>query len=181
MAVQIVFETHSLSEDNERGLATGWHPGRLSPAGRQLAAELGQRRAADNIAAVFASDLHRAVETETIAFGQTEIPILLDWRLRECDYGQLNSTPSAQLHQNKSRYLDEAYPGGESWRQAVARVGRFLPDLALRWQGVRVLVIGHVATRWALDHYLHGQPLEDLLRQDFAWREGWEYQLGEIG
>ncbi|MCA9989356.1 MAG: histidine phosphatase family protein, partial [Anaerolineales bacterium] len=76
---------------------------------------------------------------------------------------------------------DEAYPGGESWRQAVARVGRFLPDLALRWQGVRVLVIGHVATRWALDHYLHGQPLEDLLRQDFAWREGWEYQLGEIG
>jgi 2,3-bisphosphoglycerate-dependent phosphoglycerate mutase len=33
MSVQIVFETHSISTDNERGIATGWLPGRLSEAG----------------------------------------------------------------------------------------------------------------------------------------------------
>jgi hypothetical protein len=41
-----------------------------------------------------------------------------------------------------------------------------------------VLVIGHVATRWALDHFLGGVPLEDLMAEDFAWQEGWEYRLG---
>ena len=28
MSIEIVFETHALSEDNERGIATGWLPGR---------------------------------------------------------------------------------------------------------------------------------------------------------
>jgi len=46
------------------------------------------------------------------------------------------------------------------------------------WDGERILVIGHVATRWGLDHYIRGSSLEDLIEQDFAWREGWEYQPG---
>jgi len=52
-----------------------------------------------------------------------------------------------------------------------------LVNLPLRWDGQRVLVIGHVATRWGLDHFLSGVPLEDLIEQDFAWQEGWEYQI----
>jgi hypothetical protein len=40
-----------------------------------------------------------------------------------------------------------------------------------------VLVIGHVATRWALDHHLGGVPLENLAAEDFAWQPGWEYSL----
>src|SRR5690349_20860940 len=87
MSTVIVFETHSWSEDNDRGTATGWLPGRLSERGRRLAAELGQRRRDDGIAAVFASDLRRAAETAEIAFAGSDIPVLLDWRLRECDYG----------------------------------------------------------------------------------------------
>ena len=43
--------------------------------------------------------------------------------------------------------------------------------------GRRVLVIGHVATRWALDHRANGIPLEQLVGEDFAWQEGWEYRL----
>ena len=72
---------------------------------------------------------------------------------------------------------DTPYPGGESWQQAVDRVGRFLHDLPLRWQDRRVLVIGHVATRWALDHHIGGVPLETLAARDFAWQPGWEYAL----
>ena len=37
------------------------------------------------------------------------------------------------------------------------------------------MVIGHVATRWGLDHLLTGTALEDLIEQDFAWQEGWEF------
>ena len=63
------------------------------------------------------------------------------------------------------------------WRRAVARTGRFLGDLPLRWNGQRILVIGHVATRWGLEHLLGGTPLEDLAEQDLAWQEGWEYRV----
>lgn len=180
MATEIVFETHSLSEDNELGVATGWFHGRLSEQGRAFASELGRRRRSDRIDAVFTSDLRRAVETAEIAFAQTPIPILCDWRLRECDYGQLNGTSAMKLHADRSRYLDDPFPEGESWRQAVARAGRFLNDLPLRWNHARVLIIGHVATRWALDHFLDGIALEDLVNADFAWREGWDYRTAEI-
>jgi len=176
VAVEIVFETHAFSEDNEHGVATGWLPGRLSARGRTAARELGARRRNDGIAAVFVSDLRRAVETAEIAFAAQPVPMFLDWRLRECDYGELNGAPATVVH-DRAAYLDTPYPRGESWRDAVARVGRVLPDLAARWDGRRVLVIGHVATRWGLEHRLDGTPVEQLASEDFAWREGWEYVL----
>ena len=177
MGIELVFETHSISADNERGRATGWLPGKLSEQGRRQARDLGLRRRSDRIAAVFSSDLGRAVETASIAFGDSAIPVLYDWRLRECDYGQLNGMPAAELHAHRRDHLELPYPGGESWRQAVARVARLLGDLPPRWDGQRVLVIGHVATRWALDHVTRGVPLEDLVAADFGWQPGWEYRL----
>lgn len=177
MSTVIVFETHSWSEDNGWGIATGWLPGRLSERGRASAAELGRRRRGDGIAAVFTSDLRRAVETAEIAFQGSDIPILHDWRLRECDYGSRNGAPAGEMHKHRVDHLDRPYPDGESWRQAVRRVGGFLADVPTRWADRRVLVIGHVATRWALDHLLDGVPLEELVGADFGWREGWEYRL----
>jgi 2,3-bisphosphoglycerate-dependent phosphoglycerate mutase len=175
--IEIVFETHSWSEDNERGAASGWNHSQLSARGQAAALALGERRRTEAIRTVFTSDLGRAVETARIAFAGSSIPLFCDWRLRECDYGDWNGLPAAQVHGDRAHYLDQPYPGGESWRQAVARVGRFLDDLPLRWQGARVLVIGHVATRWAFEHFLNGIPLEELARVDFAWQEGWEYRL----
>jgi alpha-ribazole phosphatase/probable phosphoglycerate mutase len=177
MAIQLVYETHATTLDNEQGRATGWLPGQLSQRGLEQARQLGRRRAADGITAVFSSDLARATQTATEAFGRSSIPVLLDWRLRECDYGQRNGMPVAELRAGRREHLDRPYPGGESWRQAVARIGRFLNDLPLRWQGQRVLVIGHAATRWGLDHLIAGISLEELIEQDFGWQEGWEYQL----
>ncbi len=179
MLIRIVFETHSISEDNERGVASGWLPGRLSARGRQLAKELGLRRRGDGIRVVFTSDLARAVETAEIAFSDTQIPILHDWRLRECDYGSQAGMPRAELERTRLIHIDHPYPNGESWRQAVQRAGRFLSDLPLRWQNSRVLVIGHIATRWAFEHFLEGIPLEELAKADFAWQPGWEYSLDD--
>ena len=39
-----------------------------------------------------------------------------------------------------------------------------------------MLVIGHVATRWALDIHLGGQELADLATTEFGWPQGWEYE-----
>ena len=95
MSVNVVFETHSTSVDNEDGIATGWLEGRLSGSGREQAKELGARRRDDGLAIVFTSDLRRAVETAELAFAGSPIPIERDRRLRECNYGSMNGRPRA--------------------------------------------------------------------------------------
>lgn len=175
--VRIVFETHSLTVDNERGVATGWLGGALSAHGRALARELGERRRDDRIDAVFSSDLARAVETAEIAFGATDIPVVLDWRLRETDYGELNGAPADAIAAERAQRVDVPFPGGENYRDAVARVASFLDDFPDGCAGERVLLIGHTATRWALDHLLDGRPLEQVVAAPFDWREGWEFDL----
>ena len=66
-------------------------------------------------------------------------------------------------------------PAGESYRDVVERVRDFLDDVSGAHHGMRILVIGHAATRWALDHLLEGKPLEDVVGAPFEWRPGWEH------
>lgn len=177
VAVDIIYETHSKTTDNDAGIATGWLSGRLSDEGRKLARDLGVRRRADRIAAVFVSDLSRAVETGEIAFGESGIPIYRDARLRECNYGRLNGMKVQQLTSERSRHIAEPYPEGQSYRDVVTATADFLEDLGAHWDGCRVVIIAHSANRWALDHLLNGKALVDLVDAPFAWQEGWRYDL----
>lgn len=178
MAVEVVFETHASNVDNDRGRVSGWRPGRLSARGRELAAELGLRRGADNLAAVFCSDLAHAVETAELAFpAPRSVPVFFDHRLRECNYGQLNGAPAADVHAQRRAHLHQSHPDGESWTTAVERNTTLLRELPARYDGQRVLIIGHVATRWALDVLVRGAELDELIDSDFGWRPGWSYTL----
>jgi alpha-ribazole phosphatase/probable phosphoglycerate mutase len=177
MTVSLVYETHSLTTDNEAGIATGWLPGELSKEGRRFAAELGVRRRADNLRAVFVSDLARAAETATIAFSGSNIPIHYDERLRECNYGDLNGCPVEVLRGERRNHILDPFPAGESYEDVVERTRDFLADVSRQFQGRRVLVISHSANKWALDVILLGARLEHLVDTDFGWREGWEYTV----
>jgi len=173
MALEVVFETHATTEDNEAGIASGWLPGRLSKAGEEQARQMGNRRRDDRLAAVFSSDLLRAWQSVEIAFPDGSVPVLFDWRLRECDYGASNGSPAEGL--DRRAHLDVAYPGGESWREAIARVEAAVRDLRVGWDGRRILLVGHTATRWALDHMVLGTPIAELIAAPFVWQPGWEY------
>jgi broad specificity phosphatase PhoE len=175
LSVELVYETHSTTLDNERGFATGWLPGELSERGRENARELGERRRDDGLAAVYTSDLARAEDTAAIAFAGTAIPIRSDPRLRECNYGELNGGSVDAVTAVKRRHVDEPFPGGESYREVVERTRAFLADVVERHDGERVLVIAHSANRWALEYLVHGTPLEDQVDAPFDWQPGWEY------
>ena len=176
--MKLIYETHSITVDNERGIATGWLPGELSEEGKRNSLELGTRRR--DVDAVFSSDLRRAVQTVELA-GLTApprpIPHFQDWRLRECDYGELNGAPVDSLGPRKLR-VDDPFPGGQSYRQVLELTRSFLEDLKSLYDGRVVLVVAHSANRWCLKHLLDGgTPLEELVDAPFEWQPGWEYDL----
>lgn len=160
MAIEIVLEMHQQSEDNASGHASGWGNPGLTEEGRRRSAELGRRRRNDGITACFTSDLKRAAECAAIAFDGTDVPVLHDWRLRETDYGQLNRAP-VQAVFSAVETVTESFPGGESWQQAADRVGRFLDDLPLRWDGRRICVVGHIATLWGFHQRINGRTVAE--------------------
>ena len=178
MALEIVFETHSTTTDNEAGIATGWLPGKLSELGRAQAAELGERRRQDGIAVMYVSDLARAQETAHVAFADS-IELITDARLRECNYGLMNGTPVAALHEMRSAHIREPWPEGESYLDVVERTRTLLGELVARWEGSRVLLIGHSANQWALDHLLRGFDLHEMVARGMVWQPGWEYVVDQ--
>lgn len=173
--MQLWFETHSTSLDNERGVASGHLDTPLSELGRAQAAELTARYAACGLRVVYTSDLLRAVETAEIAFRNSGIRRVADARLRECDYGEWSGCPAKQLHDAKAQFVENPFPGGESFRDVVRRVESFLDEI--RHSDAPVLVIAHRAPWYALEHLLNRRDLREVVAAPWTWQPGWEYEL----
>lgn len=179
MTTRLWFETHAITTDNEAHRATGWLPGVLAEAGAAQHDERGERISRRRPDAIFTSDLDRAVATArgALAHADLEVRLFLDWRLRECDYGELNSAAADRVHADRLRHLTDPYPGGESWTVAVERAEAAITDAVARFRGGTVLIYGHAATRFAVQRVADGTPLEDLLTAPFGWRPGWAYDV----
>ena len=173
MVETLIFETHATSLDNEAGLASGWFDADLSPRGEREALELGSRHATDGVSVAYVSDLWRAWKTAHIAFGD-RLPIVRDLRLRECDYGRLTRRPLADIERLRAQSLTVPFPGGESYRDVVERVRGCLEELLAENDGA-VLVVGHRATYYSLEHLLRGVSLADVVGAPWAWQPGWRY------
>lgn len=173
----LVFETHATSVDNEAGLASGWFDALLSAAGEAQARQLGARRRGDPLAAIFCSDLTRSFRTAEIAFGDRSLPIVRDARLRECNYGDLTRRPAAEIEQQRQRHLVDPFPNGESYQHVVDRVSDWLRDAVGPFARGTVLVVGHRATFYALEHLLNGVTLHEAVSSAWTWQPGWMYQI----
>jgi alpha-ribazole phosphatase/probable phosphoglycerate mutase len=174
--ITIIFETHSTTKDNEAKLAAGWYDVELSEAGEEQAEQLGQRYVGQSFAAIFCSDLQRSYKTAEIAFGD-KYPIIQDQRLRECNYGELNRHPKAEVEAMRREALTVPFPGGESYVDTSRRMKSFLKDLDEDYNGKTIMIVGHRATQYGLDLWLRGQSLEDAVLAPWQWQPGWRYEL----
>ncbi len=185
--LRIIFETHATSLDNEEGLASGHYDGALSPTGEEQARELGRRHRKTELQAVYCSDLEWSYRTAELAFEGREVVIVQDPRLRECDYGTLTRRPREEVEAVRAGYVEQPFPGGESYRQAVIRVREALAEMHQRHVqpgrghpgqgGTCVLIIAHRATQYGLERWLKGIRLPEAVQAPWAWQPGWEYQL----
>jgi broad specificity phosphatase PhoE len=180
MAVRITYFVHGASDDNERGLATGWQDCELSEIGRQQAKDLGIRVRATKFDAVFSSDLKTAVESAELGFSD-RYNVQQDRRLRECNYGDLTGTPTSAFEEKLADYIKVPFPRGESFMDVEARISDFLINLKRDYDAMLVAVISHQAPQLALDVLLKGMTWEQAIAGDWrrtgAWQPGWEYVL----
>lgn len=177
--VEIIFEAHGTTFDNEAHLSSGHNDIELSPLGIKQSGEMGVRYKDDHFDAIFCSDLQRAYKSAEIAFGN-KWPIIQDSRLRECDYGDLTQKPSTEVDEQKPQRLEVPFPNGESYKETTFRMKEFLKELLKKYDGKRVMIIGHRATQYGLDHIINGVPMLQLVTTHFKWQPEWRYELKKI-
>lgn len=174
--MKIYFVTHSTSKDNEEKIASGWRDAELSKLGIQQAKELGERFQDIEVDLICCSDLTRAVDTVSIAFGD-KIPVIADRRLRELNYGDFNGKPVEIVNQMKDKRIKEPFPNGESYEQAIARIHDFFREIKSDHLEKVALVVGHRATQLGLETLAGDKTIRDYLNRPFKWQPYWEYCL----
>jgi len=177
--VEIIFEAHSTSLDNEAGKASGCFDVELSKLGEKQARELGERYKSQYLDVIFCSDLKRSYKTADIAFANYRFSIIRDPRIRECDYGDYTRRSSKEVDEVKEKFIDVAFPNGESFKDTNRRMKSFLTDLLDRYNSKRVMIIGHRATQYALECFVNGLSLKEAITASWKWQPGWVYCLEE--
>lgn len=180
--MNIVYATHATSTDNVDGIASGHSDPDLAPLGIEQAARKATLWVDRHFDAVVASDLLRSRRTAELTFEGRDLPIRIDPRLRECNYGDLNAAPKSEVDAIRATRVTQPYPGGESYEDVATRTRAMLDDLAHEYPRGTVLLIGHHAQRVALPHLTDGVPLQQALDQTIEhdwWQPEWEYSYGE--
>lgn len=159
-ATRLLVTRHGETLWNRHGLIQGHRPVPLSDLGRRQAQALGRRLAQTPLAAVYSSDLRRAVETVELAFNGLGPRVQQVAGLRECGYGEWEGLSSfvedegetgdptcrkrrRRVGEGSSVPHPEAAPGGETLLQVVDRFSSAIEEIAARHRGETVLIVSH--------------------------------------
>jgi len=114
---------------------------------------------------ILASDAVRALTTGERINAFLKIPIEIDPRLREQDWGQWVGKTVRQIQAEAAELLGEQTkagwdfcpPGGEDRKSVLARSRGALQDAFNRWPGENILVVTHEGVIKSLLYYLSGR------------------------
>jgi probable phosphoglycerate mutase len=142
---------HGETAWNQEGRMQGHLDSPLNAAGVEQAEAVAARLAGEAFAALYSSDLGRALETARRIAARSGHCVVADPRLRERHLGVLQGLTRAEAR----RQIPEVYEGyrsggagyvipmGESAAQCAARVLAALAEIAARHAGERAVVVAH--------------------------------------
>jgi len=175
----ITYFVHGTTTDNENDIATGQLPGELSELGKRQQLELKNMVADKKFDAVFCSDLKRAVDSAEITFGD-KYKIIIDKRLRECDYGDYNGAQDS-FKDNMTDFVDKPFPNGESYKDVEKRMADFLQDISKKYKNKHIAIVAHQAPQLALEVLLNHKSWPEAIASDWrktkSWQAGWSYKF----
>jgi len=179
MPVQITYFVHGTTTDNEKEISSGWSDVELSELGIKQSMDLREQTKDKRFDVVFCSDLQRAVTSAELAW-KGMYPIIPDRRLRECNYGKLNASPSAIVEpMQEEECIIKKFPEGESYEDVKRRMSDFIEFLKQNYEGKSVAIVAHKAPQLALDVLLRNKTWKQALSKDWRktknWKPGWHY------
>jgi broad specificity phosphatase PhoE len=155
----IVFARHGETPPNREGLLLGRADPPLTDRGREQADGLARRVVARGPTKVVASPLRRARDTASPIAAACGVPVEIDERLIEIDYGEWEGRPFTALDADVvarwHRDPDLVPPDGESLVAVAARMAGFCEEMLDDETAGTVVAVSHVspikaAVTWAL-------------------------------
>lgn len=175
--VNIKYFVHGTTLDNLAKKASGWLPGELSEKGIAQAQALAERIKDEHFDIVFCSDLKRAIDSANIDFAGRNIEIVTDFRLRECNYGDLDGLDNKLVVYED--HIKQPFPNGESMLDVESRLRNFLDFLSEKYDGKKVAIVAHKAPQLAIEVITFGKSWKEAIDTDWRktgdWQPGWEY------
>ena len=167
---KVIFIRHGQTEWNVSGRYQGQSDVHLTAEGRQQAVKLAENFPVEELAAVYASDLNRAMVTaETIA-AKFNLPVQPEAAFRELSFGQWEGLTYqqivAQWEEAMANFMQHPdileIPGGESFPAVQKRALARLTELVEQHDGQTIAIVAHGAVlRTILAAALH-MPLQYL-------------------
>ena len=145
----LLITRHGQTDWNLEGRWQGHADPPLNEAGRAQSRTLAEALAAEQIDAVWCSDLARARETAEIVGARLGLPVSIDTRLREVDVGEWSGLTSAEIERLYPGGARRRRQGGTGWESGEThlamrmRVVEALHRIAAAHAGERVLVVTH--------------------------------------
>ncbi len=145
---------HGRSEWNANGRIQGQIDIALDEAGRQQAQQVADRLAQETISAVYSSPLLRAKATAEVVAAKFDLPVDLDARLMEYDFGVMSGLTWDQVVENHpdlaNRWLEDPWvvpvEGSEGRVNFAARVMSAMHDIGVQQPAGQVAVVAHGGT-----------------------------------
>jgi len=151
MPARLLLIRHGETIWNKERRSQGFSDVPLSETGRAQAEALAAALANAPLAAVYCSDLSRALHTAEQIAEPHRILVKIDVRLRELNQGELEGTKLEGLLSNHPELLKKwmsepaevVMPGGESLRSLQARAWKAITEIADRHPEELVAVVAH--------------------------------------
>ena len=161
---------HAVTEWNQSRRIQGQADSPLTLAGETLAMRWGRLLAGNSWSRILSSDLGRAQNTTRLINQTLDLPVTLDSRLREKDWGKWTGKTMAQLKEasadlwkkQKPSEWDFCPPCGESFQNVWKRGHEALAAASSCWPGENILVVTHEGMIKSLIY--HDNTLSDFLK-----------------
>jgi alpha-ribazole phosphatase len=148
---RLLLVRHGLTEFNSTRRFAGYWDGELTAEGLRQVEKLRDRLAKEKIDAVYCSDLKRAVVTAEVIASGREVEIVRCSELREINYGVCDGLTFEEIGQRYPELresiinfsLELSFPGGESFREFIARTSKFLGRLNKHTEEQTILIVAH--------------------------------------
>lgn len=151
---------------------------RLTEKGILQAHELAQSMQDTDVDLIISSPLVRAKETADIVGAAIGVPVEVDDRLAERDYGVIDGT-----YEGTPGFMEQwvqfgyQYPEGESLLKVVQRVYNFLDDIKQRYADKKVMVISHGGVCRVINSYFESLDNEDFFKFNLGNCKVLQYDL----